>query len=338
ITLLLLSSACAHRAGSLSAGGAATPAPHRTGRVAVAPGVRVEYVDWGGRGEPLVFLAGLGNTAHVFDEFAPRFASGHRVVGITRRGFGASDRPAGGYDTRTLAADVRAVLDSLGIGRATLVAHSLAGAEASALAAADPGRFPRVVYLDSYDFGCAEPPRPRQPEPGDPPLPPNRFVRDPLREPLAPADSVSAEAAHAAWVRRLGWSMPVDELRAERGEAPAGARSLEEPQVMRAMMMGKERCFQAAPPRALNVFAEVRNPRFEVFDEAMNPVRLDSAQVAALTRGLLALVDADHARFTRQLPGARVAMVPNAHHFVFLSNPDETYAAVRAFLAEVEPR
>lgn len=46
---------------------------------------------------PVVFLAGLGFTAHVFDDFAPRLTDRHHVVAITRRGFGASSKPDGGY-------------------------------------------------------------------------------------------------------------------------------------------------------------------------------------------------------------------------------------------------
>ena len=47
-------------------------------------------LDWGGSGGPVILLAGGGNTAHVFDEFAPKLAASYHVYGITRRGFGAS--------------------------------------------------------------------------------------------------------------------------------------------------------------------------------------------------------------------------------------------------------
>src|SRR6266567_6188592 len=57
---------------------------------AVSPRVTLEVLDWGGRGPALVFLAGLGSTAHVFDTFAPQFTDRFHVLGITRRGFGAS--------------------------------------------------------------------------------------------------------------------------------------------------------------------------------------------------------------------------------------------------------
>src|SRR6478735_1758056 len=78
----------------------------------IAPHVTLEVLDWGGRGQPLVFLAGGGNTAHVFDDFAPQFADSFHVVGITRRGFGASSgSPASDLDS--LVADITAVLDTL---------------------------------------------------------------------------------------------------------------------------------------------------------------------------------------------------------------------------------
>src|SRR5437588_12983371 len=53
--------------------------------IPIGPGVSLEVTDWGGRGVPLVLLAGLGNTAHVFDTFAPQYTDHFHVVGITRR-------------------------------------------------------------------------------------------------------------------------------------------------------------------------------------------------------------------------------------------------------------
>src|SRR5579871_6893136 len=95
----------------------------------VAPRVALEVLDWGGTGAPLVFLAGLGNTAHVFDEFAPRFTDRFHVLAITRRGYGASGHPSDGYDIGTLATDVAVVCDRLHLERVVLAGHSLAGDE-----------------------------------------------------------------------------------------------------------------------------------------------------------------------------------------------------------------
>src|SRR5262245_6774246 len=66
------------------------PSPHTVQFVTVDKDVRLEVLDWGGTGRPVVLLAGGGNTAHVFDEFAPKLRADYHIYGITRRGFGAS--------------------------------------------------------------------------------------------------------------------------------------------------------------------------------------------------------------------------------------------------------
>lgn len=81
----------------------------------------LEVLDWGGSGPPLVFLAGLLDVAHGFDDFAPKFTDHHHVLAITRRGYGSSSQARWGYDLATRTADLRAVLDSLHLGRVALV-------------------------------------------------------------------------------------------------------------------------------------------------------------------------------------------------------------------------
>lgn len=76
------------------ANGEKDTSPHTVRFVEVEKGVKLEVLDWGGNGRPIVFLAGLGFTAHDFDDFAPKFTGEHHVYGITRRGFGESSAPA----------------------------------------------------------------------------------------------------------------------------------------------------------------------------------------------------------------------------------------------------
>src|SRR6185295_6620938 len=89
------------------------PAHHKSGSVVVAPGVRLHYLDFGGTGEPVVLLAGLGNTAHAYDDFAPGLTDRFHVIALTRRGFGESSHPKSGYETPRLVDDIIAVLDRL---------------------------------------------------------------------------------------------------------------------------------------------------------------------------------------------------------------------------------
>lgn len=115
----------------------------------IVNGVKLHYLDWGGSGETMLFLSGFGDTAHVFDEFAPKFTDRFHVLGLTRRGFGESDKPETGYDTATRVGDILQFLDTLKINRADLVGHSMAGDELTLFATLYPQRVKNLVYLDA---------------------------------------------------------------------------------------------------------------------------------------------------------------------------------------------
>jgi non-heme chloroperoxidase len=130
--------------------------------ITVEEGVKVQVVDWGGSGPPLVFIPGLGNTARsTFDQIAPKLTSTHRVYGITRRGFGSSSRPASGYSADRLGDDVLAVMDALKLDRPVLVGHSMGGAELSLIASRFPNRVAGLVYLEAaYGYAYHSPASP----------------------------------------------------------------------------------------------------------------------------------------------------------------------------------
>jgi non-heme chloroperoxidase len=126
--------------------------PHETQFVTVASNVRLEVLDWGGSGEAMVLLTGLGDNAHVFDDFAFQWTPYFHVIGITRRGFLPSSQPEDGYDVGTRAADDIAVLDALQIDRAVFIGHSVAGSELSKIGEAYKDRVDKLVYLDAADL------------------------------------------------------------------------------------------------------------------------------------------------------------------------------------------
>ena len=126
--------------------------PHQARFVKVAPGVELEVLDWGGRGKAMVLLTGLGDNAHVYDQFAFQFTDYFHVIGITRRGYLPSSQPRAGYDVPTRAADDIAVLDALGIKEAVFAGHSIAGAELSELGLKYKARVDKLVYLDAADL------------------------------------------------------------------------------------------------------------------------------------------------------------------------------------------
>ena len=125
------------------------PSPHTVQFVTVDKSVRLEVLDWGGSGKPIVLLAGGGNTAHVFDDFAPKLTANFHIYGITRRGFGASGFAATKDGADRLGADVLAIIDALKLNKPVLVGHSIGGAELSWMAAAHPDRVAGLVYLEA---------------------------------------------------------------------------------------------------------------------------------------------------------------------------------------------
>jgi pimeloyl-ACP methyl ester carboxylesterase len=141
-------------------------------------GVRLHYLDWGGNGEPVVFLTGYGAPAHVFDDVAPRFTHAFRVVALTRRGRAPSETPLSGYDLETLTSDVKGLLDALKFSRVHIVAHSFGGSEATRLATDYRDRIASVVYLDAaLDAAAGEAVRKEAPIPNPQPAPGSPYAQ-----------------------------------------------------------------------------------------------------------------------------------------------------------------
>ncbi len=137
---------------SLKAPAQTDSSPHKVQFVTVEEGVQIEVLDWGGLGRPLIFLAGAGDTAHAFDSFAAKFIGQNHVYGITRKGFGASSKPAptnGNYSANRLGDDVLAVVQALRIERPVLAGHSLAGEELSSIGSRFPNKVSGLIYLDA---------------------------------------------------------------------------------------------------------------------------------------------------------------------------------------------
>jgi pimeloyl-ACP methyl ester carboxylesterase len=167
------------------------PSKHQVKFITVDEDVQLEVLDWGGSGRAIVLLTGSGNTAHVFDDFAPKLTDCCHVYGVTRRGFGMSSHPATGYDDQRLADDVLQVLDALQLVHPVLVAHSMGGGELTTIGRQHSDRISGLIYLDA----TADPA-------GDPSMSDPEFVAaekklpDALRQP--PAIDRSSVAAFQA--------------------------------------------------------------------------------------------------------------------------------------------
>lgn len=146
--------------------------PHKIHFLEVDNNVRLEVVDWGGSGRPLILLAGGNNNAHEFDKFAPKLTSAYHVYGISRRGSGASSAPPPtreNYDADRLGDDVLAVITALNLEKPILVGHSLAGEELSSVGSRHPEAVAGLIYLDAgYSYAYYSPSAPWPPQPQRP--------------------------------------------------------------------------------------------------------------------------------------------------------------------------
>ena len=144
--------ALAEAANPASSPGWIDMSPHRSA-FADGDGVRLNYLDWGGSGPPLVMIHGIANSPHIFDDLAPLLRDHFRVLAYSRRGHGQSDAPPGPYDSEVLVSDLRHLLDSLGIERAYLLGWSMGGDEITEFAGRYPDRVEKLIYLEGgYDW------------------------------------------------------------------------------------------------------------------------------------------------------------------------------------------
>lgn len=88
------------------------------------------YYEDVGAGSPVILLAGFPFTGTSWEKQVPALiAAGHRVITVDRRGFGRSGRPSVGYDFDTLASDLNALIDHLGVPEVSLVGFSMGTGE-----------------------------------------------------------------------------------------------------------------------------------------------------------------------------------------------------------------
>jgi len=80
--------------------------------------------------------------------FGSALAQNHRVIAVDIRGMGATDKPDGGYDKKTMAEDIRQLVAHFGHGEAHLVGHDVGSQVAYAFAANYPEATTSVTFLD----------------------------------------------------------------------------------------------------------------------------------------------------------------------------------------------
>ena len=109
----------------------------------------VIYVRVGGKGPAVVMLHGFGDTGDMWAPLAKLMVKDHTVIVPDLRGMGLSSYPDAGYDKKSQAKDIAAVMDTLKIDKADLVTHDIGNMVGYALAAQYPARITKWAIIDA---------------------------------------------------------------------------------------------------------------------------------------------------------------------------------------------
>jgi pimeloyl-ACP methyl ester carboxylesterase len=313
-------------------------AAQRTEFVDVGDGVKLEVLDWGGEGRPVVLLPGSGNTAHVFENFASKLiACCHlHVYGITRRGFGLSSKPERGYSTPDLAEDDFRVIQALKLRRPIIMGHSVAGSEMTFLGQKIPSEFDAFVYLDANA------------DPLDFPWE-NAEYRSAVtkaskgeagRPKRTAADGASVEA-YQAYQKRIGEApFPGDEIRNmyEINSDGSIGKDRTPPYVSDEIGIGSiAKDYHGMHVPVLALIAVPLPPA----EKWKNGEAKDEDERRASDRADEILMEYLHRwenNLKREDAQARIVEVPGAHHYIFLSEEGEVLEAIRSFLKTLPSR
>ena len=289
-----------------------------------ANAVPLHYLDFSGRGDPVLLLAGAGNSAWIYLDVGKELARDHQVFALTRRGHGESGLPETGYDLDTLAEDIRLFLEHTKLAKVVLIGHSLAGAELTHFAGRYPKRVSSLVYLDAaYDRSTQA----------------ATLEADPIEDPAPTAEDRATVASFIDYVHRTRrdlarhWTAPVTRDLAVsvvlRPDGTAGWRT--------SSIFGS---YWAATSAAAPEYSRVTAPALAIYAVESEAYRLPAnatpelaAELAAFESGALASWRTTSiAQFRRGIPGGEVVEMDAGHH-MFVHRPKETLELIRAFLA-----
>ena len=300
--------------------------------VTVEPGVKLEVLDWGGKGRAVVLLAGLGNDAHVFDTFASKLTEKYHVYGVTRRGYGASDTPPAegeNYSADRLGDDVIAVLDELKLERPVLAGHSIAGEELSSIGSRYPQRVAGLVYLDAgYQYALYDASR------GDYWIDTNE-----LRRQFNALNKLLGVASASKTVNEIVQELPnyEKELLAHQKElASYLPLTPEQTKDEAARMTNRSAISASAVLHGEQRYTAISCPILAIFSEphAFSPGPAITAQQKADAEAAdIARIEPQAKAFEALGANVRVVRIPHADHYVFRSNESDVLREMSAFIA-----
>jgi pimeloyl-ACP methyl ester carboxylesterase len=287
--------------------------------------VNLHFVDWGGQGGDLVLLAGLDDSARIFDELAPLLAAHHHVIALTRRGFGHSSIPASGYDGATLTADLKAFLGAVGVRNTDLVGHSMSGLELMRIATTDPELINKLVFLDAaMDLSGLK----------------GLWNKDPLGNRDPPASALESFPSLVHWTQQL-----------LKSRSPAIEANLRQSFDLghRGLTFRTPASVDAALVATLLAgawdYSHIEAPALAIYSDYSHADQIPPDASPALRAAGEAFSRAvykpwqelEEARFRLEIPCGQTLLLHNTGHYIFIERPQETAAWINSFLASKDP-
>ncbi len=289
-------------------------------------GICLHYLDWGGSGETLLFLTGMGYSAHLFHPFASRFIDKFRVLALTRRGQGESDYPQNGYDIHTLTDDIYHFLAFLEIDEVNLVGHSFAGLELAHFVEKFPDKVLKLIYLDTpYDSAGRIELEQKNPLRGI--YPPD------LKEEFESVEEYAAYIKYLIPSISMVWNEAWDKQVAFDLEKTAQGKFVEkdtssvEKQILDTLQKYDHRQANIGVPVLSFDANSSSTPIAPIFyTEEQKELQLE------YHKELMEFRKKEMRKFLDDIPHARLVEVPNGHHYCFIAQENFIYDEIRKFL------
>ncbi len=286
-------------------------------KTALVNGIDLHYVV-GGKGDPVVLLPGWPATWWSYHKIMPSLAKRYRVISVDIRGMGSSDKPATGYDKKTMATDIAALVRHLGYETAHIVGHDIGAQVAFSFAANHPQVTRSLTMLDV-------------PHPDD----------NLSKWPLLPThgtfgDKIDEDNAYAWW-------FAFHQVKGLPEQLLEGRACIEHEWFFRYLLKDET----AIDARDRAVYASAYNSKDAIragnaWYQAFTQDIIDDRGYAKLNMPVLGIAGPGYnwlkATLDLKATNLRVVKLPNSGHFVHEEQPDETLELLLPFLASTEKK
>lgn len=268
-------------------------------------GLRLHYQEWGTQSAPaIIMLHGFGVSGHMFDEFADRMQDNYHLIAIDQRGHGDSSwADDGDYSRTAFVNDLEGFAKSLEIDRFILVGHSMGGLNSVSYTVEHPERVRALVLVDVGPESASE------------------GVDNIVRFTRGPDDLEFEEFVQMAhhFNQRRSMENIRERMRHRLRPTENGKYTWKFDRRFREKDSGLRIGSELSNDETWQLFRRVTVPTLLVRGAESDVLTEEVAQRAA-----------------REMPRARLIIVPSAGHSVPGDNPDDFTAAVREFLSDIQ--